>query len=132
MRACDQPQVHATAARSKRLAHRILDLLPRDGLLEALEHVGLVLQPYNDHAADRRLNRLDSGNFRRDGCRRRKHRDQQIRAMDFHNPSERHAQRQLQYARIPRGGDSHEVRAVLRCRRVVEIDPVQRIEHLEA
>ena len=42
------------------------------------------------------------------------------------------AQRQLQDARVAGAGDAHEVRAVLRRGRVIEVDPVQRIEHFEA
>src|SRR6266571_2826409 len=42
------------------------------------------------------------------------------------------AQCQLQDARVAGAGDAHEVGAILRRGRVVEIDPVQRIEHFEA
>src|SRR6266436_723804 len=59
--------------------------------------------------------------------------EQNYMVMFWQNPIlERQAQRQLQDARVAGAGDAHEVRAVLRRGRVVEIDPVQRIEHFEA
>jgi len=54
-----------------------LIFLPRDGLLEAFEHVGLVLQPDNDDSADRRSGSFEQREPMPQSRGQEKHRDQE-------------------------------------------------------